>query len=66
MGPVYEPASLARWYAREIDAAAVAVVCAGLTDVEGKPVKDVNDLIRAGPEVMGREEVRAAARAWDF
>lgn len=66
VGPVYEPASLARWYAREIDAAAVAVVCAGLTDVEGKPVKDVNDLIRAGPEVMGREEVRAAARAWDF
>lgn len=66
VGPVYEPASLARWYAREIDAAEVAVVEPGLCDAAGKPVKDVNDLIRAGPEVLGREEVRAAARAWDF
>jgi hypothetical protein len=66
VGPVYEPGSLARWYKREIDAAAVEVVEPGLCDAEGKPVKDVNDLIRAGPEVLGREEVRAAARAWDF
>lgn len=66
VGPVYEPGSLNRWYAREIDAAEVAVVCPGLMDAEGKPVKDLNDLIRAGPVVMGREEVRAAARAWDF
>ena len=66
VGSVYEPDSLGRWYAREIDAAEVAVVEPGLCDAEGKPVKDVNDLIRAGPEVMGREEVRAAARAWDF
>jgi hypothetical protein len=63
---VYEPGSLARWYAREIDAAAVEVVVPGLCDAEGKAVKDVNDLIRAGPEVLGREEVRAATRAWDF
>jgi len=66
VGPVYEPGSLARWYAREIDAAAVEMIEPGLCDAEGKPVKDVNDLIRAGPEVLGREEVRAAARAWDF
>lgn len=66
VGPVYDAASLARWYAREIDAAEVVIHEPGLCDASGKGIKDVNDLIRAGPDVLGREEVRVAARAWDF
>lgn len=65
VGPIYEPDDLAAWHAGTMKAAEVRVIEPGLKDRDGKAIKDVNDLIRC-PDVLAMDEVRAAARAWDF
>lgn len=66
VGPVYDPAHLAEWGRCERAAAEVAVLEPGLQLPDGTPVKDLNDLARAAPEVRYHPDVRAAFTCWDF
>jgi hypothetical protein len=50
---------------RSLKAEAVRVIEPGLKDADGVGIKDVNDLVRCRG-ALELDEVRAAARAWDF
>ena len=65
VGPIYEPEDLAAWGKGEMKAAEVRVIEPGLKNRDGVGIKDVNDLV-ADEHALELDEVRAAARAWDF
>lgn len=66
VGDLWSAESVEQWQAGKITAAEMVVEVPGFTLPDGKKVKDVNELLHAGDEVLNSEDVRQACRDWDF
>ena len=66
IGAIYEPEHLAEWYDRKRNAADVGILHSGLCDADGVPLKDVNDVVKAGAVLVHDDAMSEAARCWDF